>query len=302
MLKSVAHGADNQSKRRTDLETYVGKPLSRNPLALATVYKDGLGRLWRNQTEAAESLAGFGVKREDVNRALRVAGMPAIVLLLFTETGLIGRAARELIRIERGIGREALEQRARGIGKEGKSWSEIINALEDKPPQPPARGRTPQVDLPFVRARQFVEGVTANKWQTKADAAKQQGWGKQRLSNATALSKLPAVITGLFDEKRFSHGNAETLLALVRMLGVSKVARNAKLLSEQPARRSSAAILSYLAGGPADTDCKVEVRVVGDAVTFSFSFKAHSTRRDLIDVDHLRALAAALVNSIEIMQ
>lgn len=78
---------------------------------------------------------------------------------------------------------------------------------------------------------------------------------------ATALSKLPTVITELFDEKRFSHGNAETLLALVRTLGVSKVARNAKLLSEQPGRRSAAAILNYLAGGPSDTDCKVKVHV-----------------------------------------
>src|SRR4051812_46129737 len=53
MLKSVAQRADKQSKRRNRLETYIGKPLSRNPLALATVYKDGLGRLWQNQTEAA---------------------------------------------------------------------------------------------------------------------------------------------------------------------------------------------------------------------------------------------------------
>ena len=283
------------------METYIGKPLSRNPLALATLYKDGLGRLWQNQTEAAESLARFGVQREHVNRALRVSAMPPDVLLLFTETGLIGRTARELIRIERDIGREALEQRARAIAKEGKSWAEIVHLLDDKPPPAPQRGRTPQVDLPFVRARQFVEGVAANKWLTKTEAAKQQGWGKVRLSVATALSTLPKVITELFDEKRFSHGNAETLLALVRTLGVSKVARNAKLLSEQPGRRSAAAILNYLAGGPADTDCKVKVQVVGDAVTFSFSFKARATRRNLVDVDQLRALAiSALANSVEI--
>jgi hypothetical protein len=301
MLKSVAQRADKQSKRRMDLETYIGKPLSRNPLALATVYRDGLGRLWYNQKEAAGSLARFGVKREDVNRALRLSAMPADVLLLFTQTGLIGRTARELIRIERAIGREALVQRARVITKDGKSWAEIIRLLDDKPAPAPERGRKPQVDLPFARARLFVEGVAAQKWSTMTEAATKQGWGDKRLFVAMAVFKLPPVITGLFDEKRFTHGNAKTLLALVRTLGVSKVARNAKLLSEQPGRRSPAAILDYLAGGPADTDCKVKVDAVGDEVTLSFTFKARATRRNLVDVDQLRALAiSALANSVEI--
>ncbi|CAL8480959.1 hypothetical protein [Caballeronia sp. S22] len=283
------------------METYIGKPLSRNPLALATVYRDGLGRLWQNQKEAAESLARFGVKREDVNRALRVSAMPADVLLLFTESGLIGRTARELIRIERAIGREALARRARAIAKEGKSWAEIVHLLDSKSPPLPERGGKPQVDLPFARARQFVEGVAANRWSTMTEAAKLQGWGDKRLAVAIAVSKLPPVITELFDEKRFTHGNAKTLLALVRTLGVSKVARNAKLLSEQPGRRSPAVILDYLAGGPADTDCKVKVHAVGDVVTLSFSFKACATRRNLIDVEQLRALAiSTLANSVQI--
>jgi hypothetical protein len=62
VTQGVAHSADNQVDvgRYGRLERYIGKPLARNPLALASLYKDGLGRHWKNQTEAAESLSRFG--------------------------------------------------------------------------------------------------------------------------------------------------------------------------------------------------------------------------------------------------
>lgn len=283
------------------MEHYIGKPLARNPLALASLYKDGLGRHWRNQTDAAESLSRFGVKREHVNRAMRVASMPADVLLLFTETGLIERTARELVRIERRIGRAALEQRAKSISKDGKSWAEIVQLLDGKSPTP--RKAAPQVTLPFVRAALYEDGVASKNWSTMTEAARLEGWGKRHLLTATALTKLPSVITDLFDQDRFSSRNAETLLALIRTLGVSKVAHNAKLLSEQPGRRSATKILQYLAGGRDDADCRLSVRRTGKVVTFSFTFDANHTRRRLIDVGQLRALAAsALANSVEIVE
>ncbi|MFM0053330.1 PDC sensor domain-containing protein [Caballeronia grimmiae] len=105
----------------------------------------------------------------------------------------------------------------------------------------------------------------------------------------------------LFEQKRFSLRNGETLLALIRTLGISKVTQNARKLAEQPGRRSSEEILNYLAGGPADADCKVKVQLAGDKVTFSFSYKARATRRDLVDVDQLQSIASfALGNLVEL--
>ncbi|BAO92980.1 hypothetical protein [Caballeronia cordobensis] len=281
------------------MERYIGKPLARNPLALASLYKDGLGRHWKNQTEAAKSLSRFGVKREHVNRAMRIASMPADVLLLFTETGLIDRTARELIRLERSVGRATLELRAQSISKKGRSWCELVELLEGKSPTP--RKPAPQVALPFVRASLYEEGVASKEWSTMTEAAKRQGWGTRHLQNATALAKLPPVITGLFDPDQFSSRNAETLLALIRSVGLSKITRHAKLLSEQPGRRSTTKILEYLAGGSDDADCKLSVRRTSKDLTFSFTFDATHTRRKLIDVEQLRALAAsALANSVEI--
>jgi len=283
------------------VESYVGKPLARNPLALAALYKEGLGRLWQNQKQAADALGTFGVKREDVNRALRLSSMPADALILFTDCGINGRTARELIRIERAIGRAALKERAQAISKEGKSRTELVLLLEGLSPLPPKRRRTPEVDLPAIRAQQYVYGIATNKWSTMTEAAKTQGWGNERLYMSATLSDLSPVITGLFEQKRFSLRNGETLLALIRTLGISKVTQNARKLAEQPGRRSSEEILNYLAGGPADADCKVKVQVAGDMVTFSFSFKARATRRNLVDVDQLQSLASfALGNLVEL--
>ncbi|WP_244818517.1 hypothetical protein [Caballeronia sp. Lep1P3] len=283
------------------MDSYVGKPLPRNPLALAALYKEGLGRLWQNQKQAADALTRFGVKREDVNRALRLSSMPTDALMLFADCGINGRTARELIRIERAIGRAALEERAQAIAKEGKSRTELVQMLDDQSPVPPKRRRTPQVDLPSIRAQQYVNGIATNKWSTMTEAAKTEGWGKEMLFKSTMLAGLPPVITSLFEQKRFSLRNGETLLALIGTLGISKVTQNARKLAEQPGRRSSEQILNYLAGGPADADCKVKVQLVGDKVTFSFSFKARATRRDLVDVDQLQSLASfALGNLVEL--
>jgi hypothetical protein len=227
--------------------------------------------------------------------------MPVDVLLLFTETGLIERTARELIRIERRVGRATLEQRAQSISKEGKSWTEIVQLLDGKSPTP--RKPAPQVALPFVRAALYEEGVASREWSTMTEAAKRQGWGKGQLLTATALTKLPPVITDLFDQNQFSSRHAETLLGLIRTLGVSKVAQHAKLLSEQPGRRSATKILEYLAGGRDDADWRLSVRRAGKDVTFSFTFDAKHTRNKLIDVEQLRALAAsALANSVQIIE
>lgn len=201
-LKSAERAADNIQKGEK-VDSYVGKPLPRNPLALAALYKEGLGRLWQNQKQAADALTRFGVKREDVNRALRLSSMPTDALMLFADCGINGRTARELIRIERAIGRAALEERAQAIAKEGKSRTELVQMLDDQSPVPPKRRRTPQVDLPSIRAQQYVNGIATNKWSTMTEAAKTEGWGKEMLFKSTMLAGLPPVITSLFEQKRF---------------------------------------------------------------------------------------------------
>jgi hypothetical protein len=183
--------------------------------------------------------------------------MPVEVLMLFTETGLIDRTARQLIRLQGIVGPTVLAQRTKAISKDGKSWTEIVQLLDGQAASPP-KGRRAPVTMPLLRAARYAEGVANNEWSTLTEASKQTGWNKSRLSEALSVAKLPTVITDLFDAKRFSTENALDLLAIVRLLGVSKVVRHARLLGEQPpGRRSVREILNSLVGGDSAAECDV---------------------------------------------
>ncbi|SAL66290.1 hypothetical protein [Caballeronia humi] len=282
------------------MERYIGKQLAHNPLALAALYHDGLGRQWTNQRDAAAALTKLGVRREHVNRAVRVASMPVEVLSLFTEAGLLDKTARQLLSLQRTVGRDSLVQRAGAVSKEGKSWTEIIQLLTGEPVSAPKR-RRPAVSQPLLRAARYTEGLANNEWSTLSEASGRTGWAKTKISEAISVSKLPAVVIELFDAKRFTTKHAADLQAIVRLLGITKVVRNAKWLTEHPGRRTSKEILKYLASGEPTPDCDVAVARKGTSVTISFTFEARPNVRKLVDVDQLKMLSiSAFKNSVEV--
>jgi hypothetical protein len=283
------------------LEHYVGKQLAHNPLALAGLYRDGLGRQWKNQTEAASALANFGVRREHVNRAARIGAMPAEILTLFRHVGMFDKTARELLSFQRTVGLDVLVQRAQSISPEGKSCAELVQLLSGQPTTVRQRHRTAVGSSPLLRAARYAEGVAKKEWSTQADASERMGWDQTRLSTAISVAQLPAVITDLFDAKRFTTYQALDLLAIVKLLGLSKVVRNAKLLHERPSRRSSKEILNLLVAGDSASDCEVSVSRNRTKLTISFSFEVSAACHPLIDVNQLQMLSAsALKNSVEL--
>ncbi|MDR5884097.1 hypothetical protein [Caballeronia sp. LZ032] len=285
------------------MEHYVGKQLAHNPLALAGLYRDGLGRQWKNQTEAARALAKLGVRREHVNRAARIGSMPPEILTLFRDAGMFDKTARELLSLQRTDGLEVLVQRAQSISPEGKSCADIVQLLSGQPRRVRQRQRSSvgASSSPLLRAARYAEGVASKEWSTQAAASELAGWNEGRLSTATSVARLPGVITELFDAKRFTTQHALDLLAIVKLLGVSKVVKNANLLHERPSRRSSKEILNLLVAGDSAPDCEVSSSRKGTKLTISFSFDVSPARSCLVDVKQLKMLAAsALKNSVEL--
>lgn len=289
------------SEEVTTLNHYLGKQLPHNPLALAALYRDGLGRQWKNQTEAARALANFGVRREHVNRAARIGSMPAEVLTLFRHVGMFDKTARELLSLQRTVGLDVLVQRAQAISPEGRSCADIVQLLSGQPTTVRPRQSFAVGASPLLRAAKYAEGVANKEWSTLADASARTGWDESRLSTAVSVAKLPAVITELFDANRFTTQRALDLLAIVKLMGLSKVVRNAKLLHERPTRRSSKEILNLLVAGDSAPDCEVSASRKGTKVTVSFSFDVSAARHCLIDVSQLQMLAASVLrNSVEL--
>jgi hypothetical protein len=283
------------------LDHYLGKQLAHNPLALAGLYRDGLGRQWKNQTEAARALASFGVRREHVNRAARIGSMPAEILMLFRHVGMFDKTARELLSLQRTVGLEVLVQRARAISPEGRSCADIVQLLSGQPATVRQRHNFAVGASPLLRAAKYAEGVAKQEWSTLANASARTGWDESRLSTAVSVAQLPAVITDLFDANRFTMQLALDLLAIVKLLGLSKVVRNAKLLHERPSRRSPKTILKLLVAGDSAPECEVSTSRKGTKVTISFSFDVSAARNSLIDVSQLQMLSAsALRNSVEL--
>ncbi|MFM0051569.1 hypothetical protein [Caballeronia grimmiae] len=283
------------------MDHYLGKQLAHNPLALAALYRDGLGRQWENQTEAARALANFGVRREHVNRAARIGAMPAEILMLFRHVGMFDKTARELLSLQRTVGLEVLLQRAQAISPEEKSCADIVQLLSGQPATLRQRHSFAVSASPLLRAAKYAEGVTNQEWSTLAGASARTGWDESRLSTAVSVAQLPAVITDLFDANRFTMQQALDLLAIIKLLGLSKVVKNAKLLHERPSRRSPKTILKLLVAGDSAPDCEVSTSRKGTKLTISFSFDVSAARNCLIDVSQLQKLSAsALRNSVEL--
>jgi len=214
---------------------------------------------------------------------------------------MLDKTAPELLSLQRTDGLDVLVPRAQSILPEAKSCADIVQLLGGHPTKVRQRQRSAVGSSPLLRAARYAEGAANKEWLTLAAASELTGWDKSRLSTATSVAQLPAVITELFDAKRFTTQQALDLLAIVKLLGLSKVVRNAKLLHERPRRRSSKESLSLLVAGDSAPDCEVSASRKGTKLTISFSFDVSPARRCLIDVNQLQMLSvSALKNSVEL--
>jgi hypothetical protein len=272
------------------------KPLSRNPLALAAVYKDGLGTAWQNQKEAAAVLARMNVNRAHVNRAVRTASMPEAVLRLLELVEVTNETARELIRLENALGRGELERRAERLESAPRPWREVIADL-DGVAATAKRRRATRALTPLERAAAYAEGIAANLWSTVTQASALTGWDRTDLSRSIAVSKLPRQILDLFDGRTFTVELADTLLAFQRSLGLERLVRNAEIIRERPMRRTRDELLNALAGARSSPHVKFKLRGRTSKITFEFTFDVEEAERVLLELGTLESMVEKFIRN-----
>jgi hypothetical protein len=270
------------------------KPLAQNPLALAAVYRNGLGKTWNNQTEAAVALARISVTRTHINRAARVAAMPAAVLSLFTTVRMLDHTARELIRLERKVGRDEMEQRASQISAVGRSWREIIAMLGGEALTPSSKIRFPS-KAPLERASLYAEGLATNLWSTVVEAANITGWERAKLAKAIAISELPSVVLFLFEGKYLSLEIGETLISIKRAIGTETMVRNARVLQDNPKRRSMDELINALAGAKTYSDMTLKMRGTPTRLTFEMTFNVEDADQLIVDAEIVKGMVRSIL-------
>jgi hypothetical protein len=265
--------------------------LSQNPIALAALYQEGLGKHWSNQTEAAKALARLNVAREDVNRAVRVAALPKSVLALFRFTGITNVAARKLISLQRTFGVGELDLRAGQIDVAGRSWQDVVDLLAGNEPKP-ERTRRRQL---LEKASEFTEGLANGDWSTMAEAARKTGWHAGQLSNAVAIAGMHPEVLELFENKRITKEIGTTLLSIQRSIGQRKLLENAHALHRRPKRRTADELLNALAGVKPYTDIGVKVRGTASKISIEMTFGVSDAEHVILDLDQMKIMLESIV-------
>ncbi|TCK31912.1 hypothetical protein B0G84_9021 [Paraburkholderia sp. BL8N3] len=247
-------------------------PLTRDPLALAQLYFSGLGTSWRNQKEAAATLAHFKpkVSRNDLNRAVGVSKLPLVVLSLFEKAGIWKVTARKLASLARKHGIEVLEQRAKQIDPSGKTSSEITDLLDGHQPVPPKRRRRDS-SSPLALAALYKDGLLQGRWTSLDSAAVASDvWSKPEFAKAVAISELPPRVLELFKGKPLSFALGEVLLRIQKVLGSAEMSERADAMVTQPRRLTSdqivATFLRVMPGGGVD----LKIRTTASGFVFQF--------------------------------
>lgn len=153
--------------------------------------------------------------------------MPDAVKELFTETGVSSQTARDLIRIEKQVGREELARRALKIERDGRSVRDLVGLLEDLIDPPKLVRRITEIGL-LGRAARYSDGLATNAWSSISEAAFILGWDRSDLSKAVAIARLPGPILKLFLGYRLTKDVGELLLAIEKAIGPAKMRKNAE--------------------------------------------------------------------------
>ena len=281
--------------QRPNLNCRTVKSIAQSPLALAALYRSGLGKTWENQKQAAEALARLKVTRTHINRAVRLTALPEAVLSLFSSVQILDRTARELLRVQRKLGAKQLEQRAAVINPEGRSWSEIVAMLEGKEPVSPAYRLHYSGTGPLERAAQFAEGLAANTWSTISEAAEVTGWNRRDLSTAIAISNLPLAVISLFDGKNLSNNVGKTLIGIERAIGAEKLLRNARAIHDRPKRRTTDELINALAGTGGSSGMSLNIRGTPSTLTFEMTFQVEDAEQLIVNAVDVESMIRAVL-------
>ncbi|VXC81849.1 conserved hypothetical protein [Burkholderia sp. 8Y] len=276
-----------------------GIPIARDPLALAALYHAGLGSTWNNQREAIAAFARFSPKvtAEALSRAIAVCKLPPQILALFETAGVWPSTARELIRLARKHGLDALCLRALEIDPLGRSWSEIANLLDGNGPHE-AR-RTVSNISPLALAADYQRGLQQGRWTTMVSAvAASPAWGLNRLTRAVAISKLPPSVLQLFELKHFTWELGATLLKIRKSIGETEMAVRASKMLNAPRRRTIDEMIATLLDVRPEQGVDLAVRRKDNKMIFEFKVDLRETDDLLLSANQIAALVQVAVMNV----
>ncbi|MFM0123301.1 MULTISPECIES: hypothetical protein [Paraburkholderia] len=220
-----------------------------NPLALAALYRAGLGEKWENTTEAVGCFRALGVKvtHDRIREAVAVAEFPGELLALFAGVGMVSWTARGLLRARNEHGLATLVERARLLDPTGKSRSEILAHLSGADRSGKIRG-TYKRESPLALHDRFVEGRRLNAWSTTRQAAEAMGIAHSRLVTASDVASLPQELRKLLPNESLTFELGRSLCDLVALRGAEAVRKTAIAAQKMQPRLSPERLLARIIG------------------------------------------------------
>jgi hypothetical protein len=195
--------------------------MAADPLGLAALYHAGNGVHWSSYRQAAVVLTeklkvkvGFARIRE----AVAVSELPAEILAVFSEVGIVNKTARELLRAAKKHGISSLMDRAKTLNPQGKTRAQLTAEMCGDHAPDRSRQRYPNI---LSLAETYGEGLARGRWASVAGAAVQLGVSRRSILKANAIASLPSELLDLFPAIGAEMG--ERLVALAKIRGMRKM-------------------------------------------------------------------------------
>ncbi|MGF6301086.1 MULTISPECIES: hypothetical protein [Paraburkholderia] len=220
-----------------------------DPLALAALYRAGLGSKWETMTEAAVAMAAVGVRasKNRIVQAVAVSEFPTEILALFASVGMVNRTARELIRARNEQGIADMVARSASLNPAGKSRSEILAHVCNTRSTSGYR-RTYTGEIPLALNERYVQGCRSGLWSTVRQAADAMGISHSRLTMASAIAALPQELLNALPTGGLTFETGRALVDLVALRGEKVICEEAISLQNIVPRLSPQRLLNRLVG------------------------------------------------------
>jgi hypothetical protein len=204
-------------------------------LHLAKIYEGGLGKLWKDKSEAARILAITypRIRREHLKWATSLLDFPSDVLDLFGAVGIGIWASRSLSDARRAQGLPVLQEKAAVIKAAHKNFSraQLVDILTsevgpqfDDPPMPK------QFD-PKKMSQTYHRGRKKGQWTSFHSAEEVLGISKGVIAAGCGFSDLPLPVRKLFEGKICSYDICRQVLEIEKAFGRKTLVERAGLIS-----------------------------------------------------------------------
>ncbi|BDC45296.1 hypothetical protein [Paraburkholderia terrae] len=237
-----------------------------DPLRLAALYHAGYGVQWNSYREAATKLAtqfNMNIGFARIREAVAVSALPAEILAIFNEAGLVNRTARKLLNSAKTEGVSTLVARARKVDPSGKSRADLTSLVCGEV----AFERSTQLYKPLLLAETYRDGLKGGRWASAKEAAERLGIDRQTVTRAISISTLPNEVLALFPDVGVNLG--VRLVHLTRIRGSEKMKALAIEASRTIPRLSQKELISHFVG-LARNKARVKLRKSGGNLVLEY--------------------------------